>query len=132
MTLHVRLSHILQRHRSEQIGSNRKRRLLYVLQVIATVIADLHAERSRFVSQISREPSMEMLLPWRRPRSADLERGQPGPPLNPITGTFGLRGRDARQGLRCAVLPLGPPLARTRAGRIVAVAGGRGARAARR
>ena len=31
---------------------------------------------------------METLLPWRRPRGADLERGEPGPPLNPITGTF--------------------------------------------
>ena len=31
---------------------------------------------------------METLLPWRSPRSDDLERGEPGPPLHPITGTF--------------------------------------------
>ena len=31
---------------------------------------------------------METLLPRRSPRSDDLERGDPGPPLHPITGTF--------------------------------------------
>ena len=31
---------------------------------------------------------METLLPRRSPRSDDLERGEPGPPLHPITGTF--------------------------------------------
>ena len=31
---------------------------------------------------------METLLPRRGPRSDDLERGEPGPPLHPITGTF--------------------------------------------
>ena len=31
---------------------------------------------------------METLLPRRSPRSDDLERGAPGPPLHPITGTF--------------------------------------------
>ena len=32
--------------------------------------------------------AMETLLPRRSPRSDDLERGEPGPPLHPITGTF--------------------------------------------
>ena len=31
---------------------------------------------------------METLLPRRISRSDDLERGAPGPPLHPITGTF--------------------------------------------
>ena len=31
---------------------------------------------------------METLLPRRSPRSDDPERGEPGPPLHPITGTF--------------------------------------------
>ena len=31
---------------------------------------------------------METLLPRHGPRSDDLERGEPGPPLHPITGTF--------------------------------------------
>ena len=31
---------------------------------------------------------MAPLLPRRSPRSDDLERGEPGPPLHPITGTF--------------------------------------------
>ena len=31
---------------------------------------------------------METLLPRRSPRSDDLERGEPGPPLHPITGAF--------------------------------------------
>ena len=31
---------------------------------------------------------MDTLLPRRSPRSDDLERGEPGPPLHPFTGTF--------------------------------------------
>ena len=59
---------------------------------------------------------METLLPRRSPRSDDPERGEPGPPLHPITGTFAdaTHAKDFGR----AVLPLGLPFARAAAGRI--------------